>query len=189
MEHRTSNVFTEVLKIAAILILVVVPIRLYVAQPFIVSGASMAPTFATGEYLIVDELSYRFAEPTRGDVIIFRFPHDTSKFFIKRIIGMPGETIRVNRGGVTVVNDAHPNGLELAEPYVTQRMQQQEPIAITLGPDEYFVMGDNRAASSDSRRWGPLNEDFIVGRAFVRLYPFQSVDVFPGIAHPSGNEL
>lgn len=175
---RISPFFAEVLRFAAIAIFIVLPIRLYIAQPFIVSGSSMDPTFANGEYLIVDEVSYRFDTPSRGDVVVFRFPQDTSKFFIKRIIGLPGETVFVEDKRVRVVNDENPEGFTLDESYLSRATESN--IRITLADDEYFVMGDNRPASSDSRVWGPLKEDLIIGRALVRLLPVGKFDLFPG---------
>ncbi len=140
----------EVFKLAFITALIVVPIRTFVAQPFIVSGSSMEPTFQDGEYLIVDELSYHLREPRLGEVIIFRFPRDPDKFFIKRIVGAPGDT--VDSLGKTVALDT----------------------------GEYFVEGDNRGESYDSRSWGILPREYIIGRAFLRLFPLNRLSVSPG---------
>jgi signal peptidase I len=173
-----STFFSELFRFALITLFIVLPIRIYIAQPFIVSGSSMDPTFENGEYLIVDELSYRLDEPERGDVIIFRYPKDTTKFFIKRIIGLPGETVVVNGKSVIVKNEANPEGLELDESYLSHETYSN--IRVALDEDEYFVMGDNRPASSDSRIWGPLSRDLIVGRAFLRLLPVTRAAVLPG---------
>lgn len=140
----------EIVKFAVIATIIVMPIRLWVAQPFIVNGASMVPAFENGDYLIVDELSYHVREPRKDEIIIFRFPNDPSKFFIKRIVGLPGETIKYN-------------GKET-----------------TLGQNEYFVEGDNRAQSYDSRSWGAVPEKLIIGRAFIRLWPLNKIDILPG---------
>jgi len=150
----------------------------FIAQPFIVSGSSMDPTFENGEYLIVDELSYRFDEPARGDVVIFRFPRDPKKFFIKRIIGLPGETIRIRHDTITITNEENPGGLVLDEPYTSSLTAGNK--IVDLSDTEYYVLGDNRSSSSDSRIWGPLGEDFIVGRAFMRLLPISETGFFPG---------
>ena len=171
--------FGELFRIALIALVVVVPIRLFIAQPFIVQGASMEPTFENGEYLIVDQLSYNFETPERGDVIIFRYPRDPSKFFIKRIVGLPGETVTVRGDTVTIVNGDYPEGLVLDESYI-RSMHGDEVLTRNLEPDEYFVMGDNRDASSDSRVWGALPEDLIVGRALLRLLPVSKASVLPG---------
>lgn len=176
-----GSFLSELFRFALITLFIVLPIRVYIAQPFIVSGSSMDPTFENGEYLIVDELTYRLEDPARGDVIIFRFPQDTSKFFIKRIIGLPGETVDLDGGTVTIINEAHPEGLVLDENYLSH--QTFSTMRVTLQDDEYFVMGDNRPASSDSRVWGPLPEELIIGRAFLRLLPVTRASVLPGIHH------
>ena len=137
MENEKENSVWDFIKFTIIALLIVIPIRLWIAQPFIVSGASMEPTFNNGNYLIIDEISYRFEKPKIGDVIIFRYPLDPSKFFIKRIIDIPKD-------------------------------------------GEYFVEGDNREASFDSRSWGNVPEKNIVGRAFLRLWPFNKMGIMPG---------
>ena len=183
-QKKEENFFKEILKASVIALIIVIPIRFYVAQPFIVSGASMSPTFESGNYLVVDQLSYRFEEPQRGDVVIFKYPRDTSKFFIKRIIGLPGETLILKNGILTIANSTHPNGFTFEEPYIAKKGQVSGTFSVTLDGNEYFVMGDNRNQSSDSRIWGPLQKDLIVGRAFLRLFPIRQVNVLPG-AHKS----
>ncbi len=178
-QKREPGFIGEIVRFSLVALLIVLPIRMFIAQPFIVSGASMEETFSTGEYLIVDQLSYRFEEPRRGDVIIFRYPKDPSKFFIKRIIGIPGDSIDISGNVVTLANGELESGIVLDEPYV-RTMSPITRLTETLGADEYFVMGDNRDASSDSRMWGVLQRDKIVGRAFLRLFPFMEVSVFPG---------
>jgi signal peptidase I len=173
-----GSFFSELFRFAIVTLLIVLPIRIYIAQPFIVSGSSMDPTFMNGEYLIVDELTYRLEKPERGDVIVFRFPQDTSKFFIKRIIGLPGETVDVNGNVISIENSAFPKGFTLDETYLTHKTYSNT--RTTLGSDEYFVMGDNRSASSDSRIWGPLPQKLIIGRALVRLLPITRAAALPG---------
>lgn len=168
----------ELIRFAIIVLIIFLPVRFFIAKPFVVSGASMDPTFHSGEYLIVDQISYRFEEPKRGDVIVFRYPYETSKYYIKRIIGLPGETIKMDEGKVTVTNDQNPKGVALDENYVTHH--SEESFTKTLGATEYFVMGDNRPASSDSRSWGPLKAEFITGKPVVRLFPFDTVSLNPG---------
>lgn len=177
--EEKENTFVEILRFSVIALLIVIPIRTFIAQPFIVSGASMAETFHTGEYLIVDQISYHLNNPKRGDVIVFRYPKDPSKFFIKRIVGLPGETIKIEDATVTITNTEHPDGLILNEPYI-KSMRSGNFIEETLGDREYFVMGDNRDESSDSRMWGVLQEERIIGRAFLRLFPPSTVGVLPG---------
>tara|TARA_Y100000310_G_scaffold88016_1_gene84936 strand:+ start:5718 stop:6272 length:555 start_codon:yes stop_codon:yes gene_type:complete len=179
MDANYKELFTEVIKFALLALIIVVPIRLFVAQPFIVSGASMVPTFETGQYLIIDQLTYHFEKPERSDVIIFRFPNDPSKFFIKRIIGLPGETVEMREGDVIIRNENLLVEFVLEEPYL-EGITTKDLLTAKLGTDEYFVMGDNRKESSDSRLWGALPEDLIVGRALVRLLPVNTIDVLPG---------
>lgn len=178
-EPRSASTLGEILRFAIIALIIVIPIRMFVAQPFIVSGASMEPTFHNGQYLIVDQLSYYTGEPTRGDVIIFKYPKDPSKYFIKRLIGVPGDTVSINGNVITIMNEANPEGFELNEPYVAH-MSPNTTLTEVLGPGEYFVMGDNRDNSSDSRVWGILQENLIVGRAFLRLFPVDQVNYLPG---------
>jgi signal peptidase I len=170
--------FWDLIGFAIIALIVVIPIRMWVIQPFVVSGESMYPTFHNGEYLIIDEISYILGEPKRGDVVVFRYPKDPSRFFIKRIIGMPNERIVIKNGEVTVFNKENPDGLKINEPYIKEEFSTTS-IDITE-ENEYFVMGDNRNRSSDSRSWGILNEKLMIGRALVRLVPVKSFDYLPG---------
>jgi signal peptidase I len=164
-----TSFWKELVKLAVIAVVVVIPFRLFIAQPFVVDGASMDPTFADGEYLIVDELTYHFKSPERGSVLIFKYPIDPRKYFIKRVIGLPGETVSIKDGQVTVVNAENPEGITLEEPYV--EFERNETATFVLGDGEYFVMGDNRAGSADSRLWGPVPDGNIVGRPVLRLWP------------------
>ena len=182
---KEENGIIEIIRFSIIALLIVIPVRMFIAQPFIVSGASMAQTFHTGEYLIVDQVSYYLHDPSRGDVIIFRYPRDPSKYFIKRVIGLPGETIIIEDSKVMIKNADNPEGFYLEEPYV-RSMRTPERIEQVLGSREYFVMGDNRDESSDSRVWGVLQKERIVGRAFLRLFPPTAVDVLPGAMSESG---
>lgn len=175
----------ELLQFALIALIIVLPIRYFIAQPFIVSGASMENTFHTGEYLIIDQLSYRFEDPARGDVIVFRYPKDSSKFFIKRIVAIPGDTIDIQEGIITLTQ-ADGEVEILDEPYI-KSMKKNTSLTEILGEKEYFVMGDNRDASSDSRVWGVLSQEKIVGRALLRLFPFSKVSVFPGESNVTNN--
>lgn len=169
----------ETLKFIFTVAIIVIPIRTFVAQPFIVKGPSMDPTFSTGHYLIVDELTYRFKEPQRGDVIILKYPKDPKTFFVKRIIGLPGETVDIKDGKVSITNKQG-STTPLRDDFIDSKNKISDSSRTTLLDTEYFVMGDNRAQSSDSRHWGPLPRDLIVGRAFARLYPFSKINIFPG---------
>lgn len=177
----SDNFLTEIFKFAIIALVIVIPFRMFIAQPFIVSGASMSPTFETGQYLIIDQVSYQLDNPERGDVVIFKFPEDPSKFFIKRVIGLPGETVELHGTDVIVKDVAEGTQINLSEPYLKNANRKEDFLTITLEREEYFVMGDNRAASSDSRIWGPVPKDLIVGRAFVRLLPLGELELFPGL--------
>lgn len=174
-ETTKQNFLKELLKLIVLAAVIVIPFRLFIAQPFIVDGASMDPTFATGQYLIVDELSYHFEAPARGSVLIFKYPLDTSKYFIKRVIGLPGETVNIKDGAVSIVNAAHPQGFALNEPYIKLPLDQTASFTVPAG--DYFVMGDNRFGSDDSRIWGPVPTSDIIGRPIIRLWP---LSLWPG---------
>jgi signal peptidase I len=170
----------EFVKFLLIVAVIVLPIRFYVAQPFVVSGDSMFPTFKDGQYLIVDQISYLLGNPSRGDVAIFKFPQDTSKFFIKRVIGLPGETVEIKGQDVFITPKDSTEKIKLNEPYIDMKRDVYE--TTTLKDDEYFVMGDNRLQSYDSRFWGPVNKKYFVGRALLRLLPINTVNYLPGFA-------
>ncbi|MCF7835678.1 MAG: signal peptidase I [Candidatus Marinimicrobia bacterium] len=167
----------EFSKFVIIAVVVVVPIRLWVAQPFIVSGSSMVPNFENGEYLIVDEFSYHFREPGRGEVIIFRYPQDPSRFFIKRIIGLPKEKIEIEDSVITIYNDDFPEGMTINESYLQEGLKTNNDMIMILDENEYFVLGDNRPMSSDSRTWGSLEKDMVIGRAWIRLWPLNKISI------------
>lgn len=170
----------EWLQTIVIALAIALPIRLFIAEPFIVSGASMDPTFASGQFLVVDRLSYHFHEPQRDDVIVFKYPNNPSVYYIKRIIGLPGEVLKITGGKVTIINASNPDGFVLDENYVAVNHASRDTETVSLGPNQYFVMGDNRAQSSDSRVWGPLESEYIVGRPVLRLLPISGLGVWPG---------
>ena len=178
-DTRAHGFFREIAKAIFLILLIVLPIRTFVISPFIVSGESMSPTFESNDYLIIDKLSYRLFEPQRGDVIVFRYPGNPSVSFIKRVIGLPRETVHILDGVVTVTDSPdETNGVTLREPYI--RYPKQDTMTVTLGEHDYFVMGDNRYASSDSRIWGTLNEGFIQGKVISRLLPVSHAAWLPG---------
>lgn len=174
------RVIGEFLRLALIAAAIALPIRYAVAQPFLVRGASMEPNFYDREYLIIDELSYFFRGPERGEVVVFRYPLDPSEHFIKRIIGLPGETVEIRQDGVFITNAAHPGGFKLEESYLPKDLPMRVGGRFTLGPDEYIVLGDNRPVSSDSRSWGVLERKFITGRVFFRAWPLERFGVLSG---------
>jgi len=169
--------FFSFLKVVFISLIIVLPIRAFVVQPFIVRGASMEPTYTQGEYLIVDEVSYYFRDPARGEVVIFRYPRNPKQFFIKRIIGLPGERVEIKNGILKIINTENPEGFSLEEPYIAEELRTGPDTIMVLDAEEYFVLGDNRTQSLDSRIWGPLDDRFLVGRAWVRLWPISKVNI------------
>lgn len=180
--NQSKDSFWDLVRFIIIAVLIVLPIRMLVAQPFIVSGSSMFPTFKDNQYLIVDQISYRFEEPARGDVVIFRYPLDPSKFFIKRAIGLPNEKVSMTKGVITITpTEGEPFVLD--EPYLETDRESRDTMSVELGDDEYFVMGDNRIASSDSRTWGVLPRKNMVGKAMLRLLPVDTLDLHPGEYH------
>ncbi|HEV3245292.1 MAG TPA: signal peptidase I [Candidatus Paceibacterota bacterium] len=160
-------------------------IRFFVAAPYVVDGTSMLPTFQNWNYLIVDRISYDLGAPQRGDVVVLALPEDTARDLIKRVIGLPGDTVDISgsKPTVTISNKDYPNGFTLAEPYIDPaNYGGPTDIKVTLGPDQYYVLGDNRGVSADSRTWGVLPRQDIVGRVLLRLYPFNELGIFPGEA-------
>jgi signal peptidase I len=180
MQGHSGGWLKDLFTLAVLILVIVVPLRLFVISPFVVDGESMHPTFENLDYLIIDELSYRFERPARGDVIVFRYPLDPSVFYIKRIIGLPGETVSISRG-VTTITEPSGESFALSEPYISAEDASYNE-KVTLAPGEYFVMGDNRPNSSDSRVWGPLPASDIVGRVLLRLLPIARIGLFPGEA-------
>jgi len=182
IEEKRSHLLKDILIVAFLTVFVVLPFRFFVAQPFIVSGLSMDPAFDNGDYLIVDQISYRFGDPQRNEVIVFRLPENEGRFLIKRIIGLPGETVNIESGEV-IVQKTNGEKIKLEEPFV--QYPKEDSGVYELGEEEYFVLGDNRAASSDSRMWGVLEKDLIVGRALSRLFPFSQIGFHPGYFTPT----
>ena len=155
-------------------------VRFFIAAPYVVSGASMDPNFDDWHYLIIDRVTYDLGEPQRGDVIVFDLPQEGGRSLIKRVIGLPGETVVLRGTSVSIVNDEHPQGFTLEEPYLDPKnLSGDNNMRITLKENEYFVLGDNRRVSADSRLWGTLPREQIVGRAFIRLYPFDQISILP----------
>lgn len=168
----------EMVKIAVIAGITIGLIRYFLFKPFYVKGASMEPTFYEKEYLIIDELSYRLREPIRGEVIVFRYPDNPKEHFLKRIIGLPGETVKISSGKVIIYNDEHPEGMAIDEFYLPSDIATEGDRLVTVGEDQFFLMGDNRPNSFDSRRFGSVDRSFIVGRAWIRGWPFSRAEIF-----------
>lgn len=166
------------------IIILVKLIQAFLIQPFIVDGASMLNTYHNQEFLLVDKLSYHITKPKRGDIMIFKLYENNNnpyegKHLIKRVIGLPGEHVVVKNGVTTIYNTMNPNGFIIEEPFVTFK-EITKNIDITLDEHHYFVMGDNRAQSYDSRDWGALDEVNIKGQVLFRIYPFKNAGYEPG---------
>ncbi|MDD4994950.1 MAG: signal peptidase I [Patescibacteria group bacterium] len=167
----------EIVQVVAISLAIIIPIRYFLIQPFYVKGASMEPNFYDHEYLIIDELSYRLGDPDRGDIIVFRYPADPKQYFIKRVIGLPNETIEIKDGQVFVYNEGNAEGTEMQEEYL-ENVYTAGQKKVKLRGDEYYVLGDNRGSSLDSRSFGPVNRDYIVGRVWLRGWPVNKLKMF-----------
>ncbi|MSU54439.1 MAG: signal peptidase I [Candidatus Staskawiczbacteria bacterium] len=174
---KYSPAMWEFVKIAIIAAIIVFPIRYFLFQPFIVKGDSMVPNFHSGDYLIVNEISYRFGDPKRGDVVVLKYPLNNKQKFIKRIVGLPGETVKIKNGKVDILRDGKDMSLN-EKKYLPDLLQTDGDVNITLGDNKYFVLGDNRKFSYDSRRWGVLPEEDIIGKAFFRVFPFNQMTFF-----------
>lgn len=181
MTRTILRFFKELIQLALIAAFIIYPIRAFVAQPFYVRGQSMEPTFADGDYLIVDELSYRFREPERGEVVVFRFPLDERSYYIKRIVGLPGERIGFAAGNFYYIPQGSSEKEPLVEwwlPKTSLPLGKVEDFEVRVPEDGYFVLGDNLSASYDSRRWGALLREHVVGRVWVRVFPLSRAQAF-----------
>lgn len=159
-------------------------VYIFLVQPHQVKGISMLPNFRDSEYILTDKISYRFSPPQRGDVIIFKAPKNYSEDYIKRIIALPGEKIKLDNGELFVYNKQHPDGVQLKEPYEITAPTSPGPFLkdgnIVQVPDnQYFVMGDNRIRSFDSREWGMVPKENIIGRAWLRYWPLTRAGFIP----------
>ena len=183
--QRSLLLYTVIAFGAAILI------RLFVAAPYVVVGSSMEPNFENYHYLIIDRVSYDIGNPHRGDVVVLDLPQNESRALIKRVVGLPGETVSISGNNVIITNSQHPDGFTLSEPYLDpNNLGGSSNMKVTLGSDEFFVLGDNRKVSADSRLWGILPRKDIVGRVFLRLYPLGQIGVLPSQArYPEDQSL
>lgn len=193
--YGVGGFIMEIVKVFLLAFIIIFPVRVFLFQPFFVQGASMEPNFENNQYLIVNEFGYKktvadignttlftvnpFKEIQRQTVIVFRYPKNPTQFFIKRVIGLPGEKIQIKDGKVTIFNAENPDGKVLDESaYLSSKVVTNGDMVINLKKDEYFVMGDNRMFSSDSRSWGPLPEEDVIGRVLLRAWPLNQVSVF-----------
>lgn len=186
---KAGNYFLDIIETFVVALSIFLVIYLFFMQPHQVNGQSMEPTFMSGEYVLTDKVSYQTGDPQRGDVVVFHAPEaancpaGTGCDFIKRILAVPGDTVRVAEGKVWV------NGTQLPEPYLPEG-RRTDPgdftsggRTVTMGPDEWFVVGDNRPASSDARVWGPVSKKNIVGRAFFRYWPLDKAGLIPRLTY------
>ncbi len=174
----------EMIKVLILALIIIIPVRVFLFQPFFIEGSSMDPNFHDGQYLVVSEFGYKqtkisektlikpFKSIVRQDVIVFRYPRNPSQFFIKRVIGLPGESVEVKQGKIYIYNEEHPEGFILDEKaYIGNNILTQDMSRRDVKQDEYYVMGDNRMNSSDSRIFGPINKDKVIGRVLLRVWP------------------
>ena len=163
--------FFELGKIVLIFTIFFIILNFFVLTIFIVNGESMEPNFHTNEVILVNRISYLFVNPKRGDVVIFHYPGAPSEKYIKRIIGLPGEKVSIKNNKVYIYNKENPQGFLLNEYYIPYNLDLGSDLNEDLSINEYFVIGDNRENSSDSRTWGVLPKEFIIGRGFFILFP------------------
>ncbi len=178
---KIGGLFLDFIETIVIALSIFLVVYLFFMQPHQVNGQSMVPNFENGEYLLTDKVTYRMREPKRGEVVVFHAPQaahcpqGTGCDFIKRVIGLPGETVEI-KDGHYYINSQFLEEDYIPEKYVTEPGQfMRNNRQVTLGSNEYFVSGDNRPYSSDSRAWGPIAKDKIVGRAFFRYWPPDSI--------------
>lgn len=190
-----GGLLLEMVKVFLLAVVVIIPVRVFLFQPFFVQGSSMEPNFEDGQYLVISEFGYKqtdidfterlrftvdaFKTIERQDVTVFRYPKNPEQFFIKRVIGLPGEAVEIRRGKVIIYNMLHPDGFVLDESaYLSSGSLTQDMQKVVLGEDEYFVMGDNRMFSYDSRSIGPIKKDKIIGRVLLRAWPVGRLSLY-----------
>lgn len=168
----------EVAKVVIISLAIIIPVRYFLIQPFYVKGASMEPTLHDYQYLIVDELTYRFSDPQRGEIVVLKNPRNPHEFFIKRILGLPEERLVIHNGEITVYQPGKKEGTAVVESYLPDEALTHGSVDISLEEDEYYVLGDNREASLDSRVFGPILKSSIIGRTWIRAWPWTALTYF-----------
>ena len=168
----------EIVKFLLLIMVTVVPFRILVAEPYVVSGISMSPTLETGHYLIINKFKHEFTGLERGDLVVFTPPHDKGKTYIKRVVGLPGETIKIEDTQVFIKTKDSEEFVKISEPYIKNPPRVDDETII--GEKQYYVMGDNRDNSSDSRSWGVMDHSAIKGEPIMRLLPFKKISFMPG---------
>lgn len=165
MEEQKKAVIWEWIETIGIAIILALLIRAFLFQPFYIPSGSMEPTLTVGDKIIVNKLGNYFKDPERGQVIVFRYPLDTSQDFIKRVIGLPGETVEIRDQIVYI------DGVPLKEDYLPSDLVYPDFQPLLIPDDSYFMLGDNRNKSQDSRAWGPLPRNLVVGKAIAIFWP------------------
>jgi len=184
LEFLRNKILPLILFLGELIILIVLAyftvrlIHTFVFQPYYVVGPSMEPNFYDQDYLLIDKISYHFSTPERGEIVIVKMPNNQKSLIIKRVIGLPGETVKVLDGKVYIFNDQYPSSARLSEPYLLEGLETKGEIERKLGLNEYFVMGDNRPVSYDGRSFGPIDKSLIVGRTLFRVWPFSHIKFF-----------
>lgn len=178
MFSRVLRFVGELVHVVVISLAIILPIRYFLVQPFYVKGASMEPNFYDHEYLIINEISYRFMDPSHGDIVVFRYPNDPQQYFIKRVIGIPGERVIISDGRVHIYDSENPAGYLMDESEYLENQHTPGEKDVTLGEDEFFLLGDNRIASLDSRVFGAVPGQFIVGKVWFRGWPPERIRFF-----------
>lgn len=186
-----GGLLLEMVKVILLAVVIIIPIRVFLFQPFFVQGASMDPNFEDGQYLIISEFGYKhtdipgvgaikpFRDFERQEPIVFRYPKNPEQFYIKRVIGLPGESVEIKKGVVYIYNNIHHEGFALDESaYLDASIKTTDMPKLKLGEDEYFVMGDNRAFSYDSRAFGPIHKKDVIGQVLLRAWPLSEVTLY-----------
>ncbi len=181
-KHPLWGYFVDIIETIVVAAAIFVVVYLFLLQPHQVRGASMEPNLSNNQYILTDKISYRFGEPRRGDIVVFKAPVDENFDYIKRIIALPDETISIKEGKIFIKNSEDPGGLELNEPYQTNGENTPGNILagdteLKLGKDSYFVLGDNRSQSFDSKDWGELPRKNIIGKAWLRYWPASKISL------------
>jgi signal peptidase I len=182
--QKVLHFIWDLVKVVCVSLAIIIPVRYFLIQPFYVKGASMEPSFFDHEYLIIDEISYRFGEPRRGDIVVFKYPKDPSQYFIKRIIGLPGEKIEIADNKVYIHPSKNQPKFILDESaYLNESVRTLGNKIWTLGADEYYVLGDNRESSLDSRSFGPVFRELVVGKVWLRGWPVWRIGLFSEVVY------
>jgi signal peptidase I len=191
--QKVIHFIWDLIKVVVISLIIILPVRYFLIKPFYVKGASMEPSFYDDEYLIINEITYGLhipfsggriypiGHPQRGDIIVFRYPKDPSQYFIKRVVGLPGERVEIKDHQVFITRPETTPQLVDETSYLPNYINTEGDRTWDLGYDEYYVLGDNREYSLDSRTFGPVNREMIVGKVWFRGWPIWRLTMFPKV--------